>query len=200
MSTVAAGKTDTHLHAGNGERRVLIPHDVALPPSFAALRVLQMKELGGETMGTSWSAKVAVPTSFDVAPLARGIEDVLARIIDEMSPWEPGSHLSRFNAAPAGSSHRLPPGFFKVLSAALHWAKMSNGAFDPTVGAAVGCVGLRPRRSEIHAYLIRPRSSPHALTKVGAASRSTGRIARPCSREASRSIFARLPRATRWMR
>jgi thiamine biosynthesis lipoprotein len=132
------------VNPGNGERRVLIPHDVALPSSFAALRVLQIKELGGETMGTSWSVKFAVPPSFDVAPVARGIENVLARIIDEMSPWEPGSHLSRFNAADAGTSHRLPKGFFKVLSAAMHWAKMTNGAFDPTVGAAVGVWGFGP--------------------------------------------------------
>ncbi|WP_439543669.1 FAD:protein FMN transferase [Hyphomicrobium sp.] len=151
MSSATAGKMDTYVHSGGGERRVLIPHDVALPPSFAALRVLQMKEFGGETMGTSWSVKIAVPASFDVAPLAREIEGVLAGIVDEMSPWEPNSHLSRFNAAASGTSHRLPPGFFKVLSAALHWARMSNGAFDPTVGAAVGVWGFGPgaRTSEV---------------------------------------------------
>jgi FAD:protein FMN transferase len=130
---------------------VLIPHNVALPPSFAALRVLKIKELGGETMGTSWSVKLAAPATVDVVPLARAIDEVLARIIEEMSPWDPNSHLSRFNAAPAGTVHRLPPGFFKVLSAALHWARMSNGAFDPTIGAAVGVWGFGPggRRSDV---------------------------------------------------
>lgn len=151
MSSSAARKVDTQRRPAASERRVLIPTDVALPPSFAALRVLEMKELGGETMGTSWSVKLAVPASVDVAALASGIEDVLTRIVGEMSPWEAGSHLSRFNAAPAGTALRLPPGFFKVLSAALHWAKTSNGAFDPTVGAAVGVWGFGPggRRTDV---------------------------------------------------
>lgn len=127
-----------------GERRVLIPLDVAVPPSLAALRVLQLVELGGETMGTTWSVKLAVPRGTDIAPLADGIDAVLARIISEMSPWERDSDLSRFNAAPPGTAHTLPDGFFKVLSAALHWAELSGGAFDPTLGSSVALWGFGP--------------------------------------------------------
>ncbi|HEX2840880.1 FAD:protein FMN transferase [Hyphomicrobium sp.] len=126
------------------ERRVLIPERVALPPSFAALRVLRIETLGGETMGTTWSAKIAVPAGTDLSPLRQGIEAVLARIIDEMSPWEPASHITRFNTAAAGTWHRLPDGFFKVLSAALDWAERSGGAYDPTLGASVKLWGFGP--------------------------------------------------------
>lgn len=126
------------------ERRVLIPQRVAVPPSLAALRVLTVRHLGGETMGTSWSARLAVTRETDVAGLERGIEAVLAGVIAEMSPWEPASSLSRFNAAPAGSWHTLPDGFFKVLTAALHWAARTGGAYDPTLGALVGLWGFGP--------------------------------------------------------
>jgi thiamine biosynthesis lipoprotein len=126
------------------ERRVLIPERIAVPPSLAALRVLSVRHLCGETMGTSWSARLAVPRGTDVARLERGIEAVLARVVAEMSPWEPGSDLSRFNAAPAGTWHSLPDGFFEVLSAALGWAERTGGAYDPTLGALVGLWGFGP--------------------------------------------------------
>lgn len=130
------------------ERRVLIPLDVAVPPSLAALRVLELVQLGGETMGTTWSAKLAVTRGTDVVPLAQGIEAVLARIIAEMSPWDACSDLSRFNSAPPRTAHTLPDGFFKVLSAALHWAELSDGAFDPTVGSTVALWGFGPSAME----------------------------------------------------
>lgn len=129
------------------ERRVLIPERITPPPFPAALRTLAVKELAGETMGTTWSVKLALTPGTDLAPLKRGIEAVLARIIDEMSPWEPGSHITRFNTASAGTWHRLPDGFFKVLSAALHWAERTGGAYDPTVGAAVNLWGFGPETS-----------------------------------------------------
>lgn len=129
------------------ERRVLIPTRIAPPPFSGALRTLVVKELGGATMGTAWSARLVVPPATDLAPLKRGIETVLARIIDEMSPWEPGSHISRFNAAPAGTWHRLPDGFVTVLSAALDWAERTGGAYDPTIGASVNLWGFGPAPS-----------------------------------------------------
>lgn len=135
---------DATARARSGARRVLIPTRIAPPPFPGALRTLAVKELGGETMGTSWSVKLALPPGTDLAPLKSGIEMVLTRIIEEMSPWEPGSHISRFNAASADTWHRLPDGFFKVLSAALDWAARSGGAYDPTIGAAVNLWGFGP--------------------------------------------------------
>lgn len=130
--------------AERNERRVLIPERISVPPSLVALSGLVVKRLGGETMGTTWSVKAAVRIGTDLAPIERGVENVLARIIDEMSNWEPASHITRFNAAPAGSWHCLPDGFFKVLSTALHWAERTGGAYDPTIGAAVNLWGFGP--------------------------------------------------------
>jgi thiamine biosynthesis lipoprotein len=139
--------TPTTATETRNERRVLIPERIARPPFPGDLRVLTTKELGGETLGTTWSVKLAVPPATDLAPIERGIEAVLARVIDEMSPWEPASHISRFSTAPADTWHRLPEGFFKVLSAALEWADRTGGAYDPTVGAAVNLWGFGPEPS-----------------------------------------------------
>lgn len=126
-------------------RRVLIPVRIVPPPPLGLLRALVVKELGGETMGTTWSARLAVPPATDLAPLKRAVDEVLTRVIDEMSPWEPASHITRFNGAPAGTWHRLPGGFFRVLSAALDWAEKTRGAYDPSIGASVDLWGFGPR-------------------------------------------------------
>lgn len=101
-----------------------------------------MHELGGETMGTTWSVKLVaadVPNG-----LFAGITDVLAQVIAQMSTWEPGSDLSRFNAAPAGTWHVLPDGLFTVLEQALALAEDSGGTFDPTIGPVVNLWGFGP--------------------------------------------------------
>jgi thiamine biosynthesis lipoprotein len=121
---------------------VLIPQEIEPPPFTGDLRVLIVKHLAGETMGTSWSVRLAVAPGTDLAQVQAGIEAVFSRIIDEMSTWIPSSHISRFNAAPAGSCHRLPDGFFRVLSTALDWAARTDGAYDPTLGTSVDLWGF----------------------------------------------------------
>lgn len=138
MSGKATGASASHA------RRILIPHDLAPPPSPVVMRRLAVKALGGESMGTTWSVKLAVAPGTDLAPLQRAIETTLARIVEEMSTWEPDSHISRFNRAPPGTWHRLPDGFYTVLAAALHWAERTEGAYDPTLGAAVDLWGFGP--------------------------------------------------------
>ena len=97
-------------------------------------------------MGTSWSALLVLPRGMDVGALRRGIEEVLADIVAQMSPWEPDSHLSRFNRGGAGTWFQLPERMLKVLSAALEWAERTGGAYDPTIGASVNLWGFGPVR------------------------------------------------------
>ena len=89
-------------------------------------------------MGTSWSAKVVGGSD------ARGIQAVLDGVVGEMSHWEAGSDLSRFNRAAQGAWQQLPPAFSRVLAAALTVAEASNGAFDPAMGALADLWGFGP--------------------------------------------------------
>lgn len=91
-------------------------------------------------MGTSWSVRAV-----DAPPELRGeIEGVLAGVVAEMSHWEPGSHLSRFNRAEPGRWQPLPPGFAHVLATGLAIAEASGGAFDPAMGALADLWGFGP--------------------------------------------------------
>ncbi|WP_298398341.1 FAD:protein FMN transferase [Sphingobium sp.] len=91
-------------------------------------------------MGTSWSAQIVAPPP----GCAAAIEAVLARIIDQMSNWEPTSAISRFNRAPVGEWMPLPPDMITVLRAGLDMARLSNGAFDPAIGRLVDSWGFGP--------------------------------------------------------
>jgi thiamine biosynthesis lipoprotein len=99
-----------------------------------------VSRLSGETMGTSWSARIVDP-----APEALSmIENVLTRIVDQMSHWLPDSDLSRFNAAAPNLWHPLPPELSQVLANGLEIARASGGAFDPAMGRLVDLWGFGP--------------------------------------------------------
>ncbi|RYD97432.1 MAG: FAD:protein FMN transferase, partial [Sphingomonadales bacterium] len=96
-------------------------------------------------MGTSWSARIAGGSP----DLAAEIQGALDQVVAQMSHWEPGSHLSRFNRSEPGHWQPLPPAFESVLGAALDVAGASGGAFDPAMGALAdlwgfGSTGPRP--------------------------------------------------------
>lgn len=123
--------------------RLLIPARIA-PDAFArrdgAARVAMVE---GRAMGTGWRVHAVAPPIPDAA-LADGIARLLGEVVADMSPWEAGSAISRFNRASAGSRHALPPDFATVMAAALSLAALSDGAFDPTAGAAVDLWGFGP--------------------------------------------------------
>jgi thiamine biosynthesis lipoprotein len=138
-------------------RRVLIPSHV---PTLAPLApraaqvvsgqgVSEVAVLSGETMGTTWSVKAVTRIPEDhLRPL---IERCLSLVIAQMSQWESGSDLSRFNIAPGGSWHELPDEFFNVLDYALSLARDTEGAYDPTLGALTELwgFGASGRRNDV---------------------------------------------------
>ena len=98
--------------------------------------------LGGETMGTTWSVRLNAARDADLHALHAGIELQLAGIVRQMSTWEAGSDISRYNRAAPGSWHPMAPEFRQVLDCALEVAGASDGAFDPSVGPLVGLWGF----------------------------------------------------------
>ncbi len=98
--------------------------------------------LGGETMGTRWSARVAVRASFDLHAAHAIVQGALDQVVAQMSTWEADSDISRYRRAAPGSWHALPDAFARVLDAAMDVAAASDGAFDPTLGPLVELWGF----------------------------------------------------------
>jgi thiamine biosynthesis lipoprotein len=118
-------------------QRVLVPLTIdPTPPRFGSV----VREAGGLTMGTTWSAKAVHD-----APLP-DLQAELDQVVAQMSHWEATSDLGRFNRAPAGTWHTLPAQFATVLDYALHVARDTGGAYDPCAGALVNLWGFGPER------------------------------------------------------
>ncbi|MES2259043.1 MAG: FAD:protein FMN transferase [Pseudomonadota bacterium] len=123
-------------------RRVLLPHHIADDP---ALLDGALRAFGGVSMGTSWSVRLVDPGAGEFLPQwQQGLQAQLDDVVAQMSHWEVDSNLGRFNRAPAGSWHVLPPAFFDVLSFAISVAEQSGGAYDPCAGAIVNAWGFGP--------------------------------------------------------
>ncbi len=119
-----------------GPALLVPPLDGAPPPAPAG----PVRELAGEALGTTWR----VLHAGDPAVAAAEVAAVLDGVAEEMSAWRPGSALSRFNRAPAGTWLPLPHGLLAVLRCALAVAEATGGAFDPTVGALSDAWGFGP--------------------------------------------------------
>ncbi len=122
------------------QRRVLLPAQIRRPRRIEG----RVAQLGGMTMGTTWSVKLVASPGVDLERLRQGVEAELALITAQMSAWEPASLLSRFNAAPPGTSLELPAEFCAVLDCALRVAAETEGAYDPTIGSLVNLWGFGP--------------------------------------------------------
>lgn len=122
-------------------RSVLVPLeiDLALPPVGSVLR-----KAAGRSMGTTWSARMLVPPGAGGQDLEAALQRELDEIVAQMSHWEEASLLSRYNRAPGGSWHALPPQFFDVADCALRVHEDTAGAYDPAAGALVTLWGFGP--------------------------------------------------------
>ena len=72
----------------------------------------------------------------------------IERIQRLMSFQDPHSELSRLNQRRSGRDQHVEPETYTVLEAALEFARLSCGAFDPCVGAQLAQRGYRPRHAE----------------------------------------------------
>lgn len=100
----------------------------------------------GQTMGTTWSVRVADAPS-DPAALEKiraDIEAVLKTVNREMSIYDPESLVSQLNRLEADVPMEIPPSLFHVLRFSLELAETTGGAFDPTVGPLVNLWGFGP--------------------------------------------------------
>lgn len=139
--TVDAAVTGMRGRGVPPEPRVLVPLRIdGEPPALGQ----PLHALAGETMGTTWSVRFIGPAGLRLASIEAAVVQVCDEVIAQMSGWEAGSDLSRFNRAPASTAMPLPDGFAAVVDAALRIADASGGAYDPTAGALVARWGFGP--------------------------------------------------------
>lgn len=121
--------------------RLLIPKGMK-PADVRASRIdAPIRRLSGATMGTGWSLSFVAYESIATPAVVAALEESFALVIRQMSGWERGSDLSRFNAAEPGW-YDIPREFAFVLERALAIAELTNGAYDPALGAEVEAAGF----------------------------------------------------------
>ncbi len=89
-------------------------------------------------LGTALRIVVTAPARLGLAKAA--VDQVVHDIDEACSRFRDDSELSRLNAA-SGSEVEVSPLLAQALKAALRGARLSDGAVDPTVGAAVKSAG-----------------------------------------------------------
>ncbi len=101
-------------------------------------------DLAGDTMGTTFRVKVAVPSLSrdEFAALAVAITDRLAQVNALMSTWDPDSEISRFNRHRSTEPFPVSPGTRHVMAAARRVSALSSGAFDITIRPLVQAWGF----------------------------------------------------------
>jgi thiamine biosynthesis lipoprotein len=125
-----------------------------------------VRRLGGETMGTTWSVRVVASADVDDAALTVAVQTELDAIVSVFSPWDRNSEISRFNAAPPGI-WALSQAFWTVLDASMNLADDTDGAVDPTLGALVDLWGFGPPGPRIGSPVPSDDEIAEALTVSG---------------------------------
>jgi thiamine biosynthesis lipoprotein len=148
-------------------RAVLVPLEIdpsPSPPPSGSRPVA----LSGVAMGSSWSARLMLAAGLHIG-LQAALQAELDAIVAQMSHWDESSLLARYNRAPAGSWHALPPQFFAVIDYALSVCEASAGAYDPAAGALVNSWGFGPAGRYDQAGFYAP--APDAIAAVMAVRR-----------------------------
>lgn len=127
--------------------RLAVPEDIAPGALRGFDRAAPVIDLDGETMGTRWRVRLALPAGTEPATIQRAVQTRLDGIVAQMSHWEPSSLLCSFNSAENGSWTHLPSDFAQVVACALRIAEASDGAFDPAGGRLTDAWGLGPRKT-----------------------------------------------------
>lgn len=138
--------------------RMIRPARVALASALVALATVALAgcsfepeekvwEISGPVFGTSYHINVVLTDDPErLETLASGIDQVLESVDASMSTWREDSELSRFNRM-ADQSDWVPVSeeLFEVLQKSQEIARLTEGAFDVTIGPVVNLWGFGPQ-------------------------------------------------------
>lgn len=103
-------------------------------------------EISGPVFGTQYHISVVLPEDHDkLETLAEGIENALDGVDASMSTWREDSELSQINRL-EDQSEWIPvsDALFEVLARSQEVSRLTNGAFDITIGPVVNLWGFGP--------------------------------------------------------
>lgn len=98
----------------------------------------------GQTMGTTFSVRWVDVNEDRIQQIRNQVGKALAEVNQQMSTYIATSELSLFNALPAGSEMEVSPALASVINQAVELSRISDGAFDVTVGPLVNLWGFGP--------------------------------------------------------
>lgn len=93
-------------------------------------------------MGTVWTLDLYAPDENNAAHVAAEAFETVDRIDDELSNYKPSSELTRIGHEAGSGNVTTDPETFAFLERSLHWSRVSNGAFDITVGPLLRAWGF----------------------------------------------------------
>ena len=133
-------------------RNLLLGTGGALLSSALPMWAAETQIIGGPAFGSWWRA--VLPATTDAHEIKAAIETVILSVDDAMSPFKKSSEISHLNGARDTNWHPVSGGVSKVITEGLRIARLTNGAFDPTVGPIVGRYGFGPiTGSSVTGYL-----------------------------------------------
>ena len=100
--------------------------------------------LRGETMGSTWTVRIAGALPATGEDLSAGVQSRFEAVNQALSTYRPDSALSRFNEDDRGEWLDIDPELAAVMSYGLSLAEASGGAYDLTVGPLVSLWGFGP--------------------------------------------------------
>ncbi|WP_252176132.1 FAD:protein FMN transferase [Endozoicomonas sp. 4G] len=107
-----------------------------------------LKQIKGETMGTTYSITyVSTPFSHSTENVKKQVDKLLEAINDSMSTYREDSELMQFNRAEVGKPFKASDELVDLVERSLVVSRMSNGAYDVTVGPLVNLWGFGPAQA-----------------------------------------------------
>ena len=103
-------------------------------------------EISGPVFGTRYHISVVLPEDRErLEALAEGIDDALERVDATMSTWREDSELSKLNRLEDQSGWiPVSKSLFEVITRADEISRLTDGAFDITIGPVVNLWGFGP--------------------------------------------------------
>ncbi|MDR6161267.1 thiamine biosynthesis protein ApbE [Pseudomonas moraviensis] len=108
-----------------------------------------LEQVGGSTMGSTWSVKYVRHAGVaDPAQVRGEVETILGEVDQQMSTYRSDSAIERFNSLPADSCQSMPAAVLELIRVGEQLSTQSEGSYDLTVEPLMNLWGFGPQGRE----------------------------------------------------